>query len=113
MVRKKTLEAHSVQVMISQLKDSLYPSQREWAADGLTAANWKTHPQVVEALCTVAIEDPAPTVRGRCALSLAAMNIRTETALGVIHKLQADKDESVRAQAEEALKILEPVAAPH
>ncbi len=67
MVRKKSLEAHSIQVMMTQLKESLYPSQREWAAEGLTSANWKVHPQVVDALCAAAQNDPAPTVRCRCA----------------------------------------------
>ncbi len=113
MVRKKSLEAHSIQVMVTQLKESLYPSQREWAAEGLTSANWKIHPQVVDALCGAAQDDPAPSVRCRCALSLATMNVRTETALEVIHKLQTDKDEAVRAQADEALKILEPGNVPH
>jgi hypothetical protein len=112
LVRKKTLETHTVRVMISQLKDSLYPSQRERAAEGLTSANWKVHPQVVEALCRAALDDPAPAVRSRCAESLAAMNIRSEAALGVIHKLQADKDETVRAKADEALKVLEPTELP-
>jgi hypothetical protein len=113
MVRKKSLEAHSIQVMITQLKESLYPSQREWAAEGLTSANWKIHPQVVDALCGAAQDDPAPSVRCRCALSLATMNVRTETALEVIHKLQTDKDEAVRAQADEALKLLEAGNVPH
>ena len=108
MIRKKSLEAHSIRVMMVQLKESLYPSQREWAAEGLTSANWKVHPEVVEALCAAALEDPAPSVRARCAQSLAAMKVRSETALGVIHKLQADKDESVRAQADEAFKVLGP-----
>jgi hypothetical protein len=113
LVRKKTLETHTVRVMISQLKDSLYPSQRERAAEGLTSANWKVHPQVVEALCTAALDDPAPAVRGRCAESLAFMNVRSQAALGVIHKLQADKDEAVRSKADEAIKILEPEELPH
>jgi hypothetical protein len=106
MVRKKSLEAHSVRTMMGQLKDSLYPSQREWAAEGLTSANWKVHPQVIDALCTAALEDPAANVRARCAKSLAAMNVRSETALGVIRKLQADKDDAVRAEADEAFKVL-------
>ena len=106
MVRKKSLEAHSVHTMIGQLKDSLYPSQREWAAEGLTAANWKVHPQVIAALCTAALEDPAPSVRARCAKSLAAMNVRSEAALGAIRKLQTDKDDAVRAEADEAFKVL-------
>ena len=105
-VRKKSLEEHSVHTMLGHLKDSLYPSQREWAAEGLTSANWKVHPEVIEALCTAALEDPASSVRAQCAKSLAAMNVRSETALGVIRKLQADKDDLVHAEADEAFKVL-------
>ncbi len=113
LVRNKSLESHSIQVLMEKLKDSLYPSQREWAAEGLTSANWKVHPEVVEALCKAATDDPAPTVRARCAHSLAHMEIRTAKSLDAIHKLQADKDESVRTQADEALKILQPIAETH
>jgi hypothetical protein len=108
MVRKKSLETHSIQILLEKLKDSLYPSQREWAAEGLTSANWQVHPEIVEALCKAATEDPAPTVRARCAHSLAQMEIRSAKALDTIHKLQADKDEAVRAQADQALRILQP-----
>jgi hypothetical protein len=108
MVRKKSLETHSIQILLEKLKDSLYPSQREWAAEGLTSANWQVHPEIVEALCKAATDDPAPTVRARCAHSLAQMEIRSAKALDTIHKLQADGNEAVRAQADQALKSLLP-----
>jgi hypothetical protein len=112
MIRKKSLEGRSIQIMVGQLKDSLYPSQREWAAAGLTSANWKAHPEIVDALCIAALDDPAPGVRARCAHSLAAIDVRTERVLETIHKLQADKEESVRSEAEEALKLLQPADLP-
>jgi HEAT repeat protein len=74
----------------------------------LTSANWQVHPEIVEALCKAATDDPAPTVRARCAHCLAQMEIRSAKALDTIHKLQADKDEAVRAQADEAHRILQP-----
>jgi hypothetical protein len=113
LVRKKSLESHSVHVMVEQLKESLYPSQREWAAEGLTSANWKVHPEIVDALCKAATDDPAPTVRARCIHSLARMEVRSEKSLEAVHKLQSDKDETVRAQADEAMRLLKPAATPH
>jgi hypothetical protein len=112
-VRKKSLESHSIKVMLDQLRDSVFPSQREWAAGALCSANWKVHPEIAEALCKAAVEDPAPTVRARCLNTLAKMDERSARTMDTIHKLQADKDESVRAQADEAVKSLAPAATPH
>jgi hypothetical protein len=56
-------EAASVPQLMATLRGSLLPSQREWAADRLAELDWRTSPQVVDALVTAAHADPAATVR--------------------------------------------------
>src|SRR5262249_23095943 len=58
--------AQPVPQLLNMLQESLYPSQREWAADNLAGCDWRTHPHVVQALVTGAVKDPAATVRAGC-----------------------------------------------
>ena len=72
------MEGHTVRVMISQLKESLY-HQREQTAEGLTSVV-ESHPRVVEALCTAALEDrPRRFVVMR---KVGFMNVRSGQLLG-------------------------------
>src|SRR5205807_930693 len=48
---------------LAVLRDSLYPAQRELAADALAACDWQRQPQIVEALLQAARNDPAASVR--------------------------------------------------
>src|SRR5207253_5088527 len=66
-----------IKQMEVELRDSLYPSQREWAAANMAAVDWRTQPQVVGALLTAAKEDPASTVRASGLRSLATMKVNT------------------------------------
>src|SRR5262245_3716614 len=43
--------------LIQTLRESIYPSQREWAAESLARIDWRSHPQVFDALLTAARED--------------------------------------------------------
>src|SRR5262249_47893682 len=52
--------------LLFKLRESLYPSQRELAADQLARLDWKTQPQIVSALLLGAREDQAATVRAGC-----------------------------------------------
>jgi hypothetical protein len=88
------------------LRDSLYPSQRELAAQSLATADWHSHPTVVQLLTTAAKEDPAPTVRATCVRCLANMHVNTGPVLTVVRGLKNDKDPHVRQEAERALSIL-------
>jgi hypothetical protein len=96
----------NVHQMGATLRDSLYPSQREWAAESMAAVDWRTHPQVVQALTTAAKEDPAPSVRASCVRCLAAMKVNTVSVVTVVQGLKSDKDPRVRQEAERAWPIL-------
>jgi hypothetical protein len=94
--------------MLSTLHVSLYPSEREMAADSLAACDGRTHPHVVQALTTAATKDPAATVRAGCVRALAKMGVNTAPVLGVVQSLKSDADPRVRQAADEALGVLSP-----
>src|SRR5207237_6531015 len=96
----------NLQQMVVALRDSLYPSQRELAAQSLGAADWRTHPEVVQALTMAAKEDPAATVRAGCVRCLANMNANTPPVVALVRGLKNDSDSRVRQEAERALAIL-------
>jgi hypothetical protein len=98
--------AENIHQMEVTLRDSLYPSQREWAAESMAAVDWRTHPQVVQALTTAAKEDPAPTVRASCIRCLASMKVGTQPVIVVVRGLKNDSDQRVRQEAERASSIL-------
>ena len=102
----------SVPQMVTTLKDSLYPSQREWAAEQLSQSNGRGDPQVVQTLTTCAKEDPAASVRTACVHALAQMKVNTTEVTAVVQELKNDRDPRVRQEAEEALNTLG-VAATH
>ncbi len=98
--------AAGVPQMLATLKDSLYPSQREEAAEQLSELNWRMQPQIVESLMKSAREDPAATVRAACVHALAHMKVSTTEATALVRNLQSDRDPRVRHEAEEALNTL-------
>jgi hypothetical protein len=100
------LSPQSVQEMLTVLRDSLYPSQREWAVESLAALDWRMHGDVVQALLSGAREDPAASVRASCIRSLARMNVNTVTVVDAILARKADTDPRVRHEAERALAVL-------
>jgi hypothetical protein len=92
--------------MLTVLKMSSYPSQREWAANNLGTFDWHRHPVIVEALVTAAREDPAATVRAGCAYTLGRMHVTSEPVRATLRHLKEDRDPRVRADAEKALARL-------
>lgn len=92
----------TVQVM-QMLRDSDYPSQREWAADQLSDLNWRTYPQAVAVLVTAARTDPAPLVRVCCVRSLMKMQVNTVPVVSAVQELKSDTDPRVRDAVSEAL----------
>jgi hypothetical protein len=95
--------------LLMTLHVSLYPSQREWAADRLTACDWRSNPQVVDGLVKAARNDPAPLVRAGCVRALARMHASSEPAIAAVRDLRADADARVRQEAEDALAALQVV----
>jgi hypothetical protein len=96
----------AVTQMMSVLKDSLYPSQREYAAESLTVVDWQTNPQVTQALMTAARDDPAATVRAACARCLGKMHANTAPVVSTLEALKRDTDPRVRQEAGEACTML-------
>jgi hypothetical protein len=101
-----------MQSLLQQLRDSMLPSQREWAADKLASLDWRTHGPVVAALVQSAKEDPAATVRAGCIRSLVKMNANTAPVLAVIQSLKTDTDPRVQHEASEALARFAPAQGP-
>jgi hypothetical protein len=96
----------SVPQLLSLLRDSLYPSQREWAAQHLSAHDWHAQPEVVDGLLAAAREDPAPAVRAECVRALVRMKVETVPVVSAMQALKADTDPHVRQEAEQALTAL-------
>jgi HEAT repeat protein len=96
----------SVPQLLAMLKDALYPSQREEAADRLAALGVKAHPAILDNLLAAAKEDPAATVRASCVRSLARLNVDRPDVIAAIQALKSDKDEHVRQEANQALLTL-------
>jgi hypothetical protein len=90
------------------LRDSLYPSQREWAAGRLGGLDWRTNGDAVQALVVAARQDPAPSVRAACVRTLAHMRVNTVPVVRAIQALKADGDPRVLHEVEEALAVLAP-----
>jgi hypothetical protein len=99
-------EHASLPQLLSTLKDSLYPSQREWAAEKLATLDWHKESRIVDSLTRAAHEDPAPTVRAACVHCLAQMRLNTMPVVSVLQSLQRDNDPRVRHEVEQALAAL-------
>ena len=108
----RMVQSAAEQQMLAALHGSLFPSQREWAAEGLATLDWRIHPEIVQALVTAAREDPAPTVRVACLHDLTKMQVSTMLVVEAVQKCMGDQDPRVRQEAEQALAILHP-ATPH
>lgn len=92
--------------LMATLRDSLYPSQRELAAEKLCTVNWQSNPEVVGALVTAAREDPAATVRAGCVRCLVKMKVNTPTVVATIQALKSDPDLRVRQEVDRATSIM-------
>jgi hypothetical protein len=98
------LLADGVAQMLGVLKDSVYPSQREYAAECLSNVDWRTNPQVADSLLTAARQDPAASVRAGCVRCLAKMNLDSTAMMNTLQALKMDTDPRVRQEVEAALQ---------
>jgi hypothetical protein len=89
--------------LVSTLHNSIYPSEREMAADALAGVDARRQPEVVQALVTAARTDPAPLVRVGAVRSLARMRISSEPVITAIKGLKDDPDPRVRQAANQCL----------
>jgi hypothetical protein len=100
----------SASELLMTLQTSLYPSQREWAVDRLTACDWHADSRIVDGLVKSARTDPAPLVRAGCLRALARMRAASEVTLAAARELKADTDSRVRQEAETTLGVLQSAA---
>lgn len=96
----------STQEMMTVLRNSFYPDQREWAATHLATTENKADPLVMQVLLVSAREDTAPIVRAACVRSLSTMGANTPAAHSVLQALKSDPDPRVRVAADKALQTL-------
>jgi hypothetical protein len=108
---EQSAEARALPQLLEMLENSMYPSQREWAADKLATYDWRTHNTVVQALVTAAGKDPAATVRAACVRALGKMNVTTVPVITTIQALKSDHDLRVRQEVEQTLAVLIPTGA--
>jgi hypothetical protein len=97
-----------LQSLLNQMRDSMLPSQREWAADKLAEYDWRQQPQIVDAMMQSAKDDPAASVRAGCVHTLAKMNVNTPPVIATIRSLRSDPDQRVQREASDALAKLAP-----
>jgi hypothetical protein len=100
------------QQLNGMLRDALYPSQREWAAEKLSALDCKQNEAAVQTLTQVLHDDPAPSVRAACIRSLARMKADSYAVVSAIQSAKKDADARVCNEAEEALAVLAPATTP-
>jgi len=91
----------SVAQLLQMLRESDFPSQREWAAEQLSAT--RSNPEAVQGLVTAAKTDPAPMVRVCCVRSLMKMQANTVPVVTAVQELKNDADPRVRDAVGEAL----------
>ena len=96
--------AAAIITSISALRDSIYPEEREKAAEALGAFDGWSNPNAVQALIEAARSDAAPTVRAASLHSLTRMNIHSAPVASVAQALKTDPDPRVRIEAAQALQ---------
>jgi hypothetical protein len=95
--------------LLAILANSLYPSQREWAVDRLSALDWRSQPQIVESLLLAVRDDPAPPVRAACIRALVKMKASTTYVVQTLLTVKkTEKDGQVRNEADIALGVFLP-----
>jgi hypothetical protein len=95
---RPVIDTQTPKLLVS-LKESLLPSEREMAAEGLRQCDWKANPQVVASLTEAARTDPSPMVRVACIKTLGVMKVNAEPVLQTLELLSVDQDVRIREEA--------------
>ncbi|GIW78755.1 MAG: hypothetical protein KatS3mg105_0562 [Gemmatales bacterium] len=101
-----------VQELLMVLRNSIYAMQREWAVKQLGRCDWRSHPEVVDALLTAVRHDESANVRITCLRTLADMDVQTQSVISTIRALRTHPDPRIEKEAENALKRLLAANAP-
>jgi hypothetical protein len=91
---------------LALLREPTFPINRVWAAESLQHADPTTHAQVIPALVQAARTDEVPAVRSACVRSLVQLSPRNGDVMNTLRTLQADPDNGVRQEAQNALRQL-------
>jgi hypothetical protein len=92
--------------LMGVVQNDISPAQREWAAASLGKLSWRTHPEVVDVLLSVATRDTSATVRVECVHSLAEMDANMMAVMNALQILQSDRDPRVQREVSQALARL-------
>jgi hypothetical protein len=96
----------SVPKLLSVLKDSDTPAQREWAADCLAGADCKAHPEIIPAVLNAAKADASASVRIASIRTLAKVHAGGPDVIVGLNSLTSDSDANVRKEANQAVSQL-------
>jgi len=89
--------------VVSTLRESLYPAERESAVIALGYQDLRAQPDAVQTLLVAARHDPAGTVRAACVRCLARQQLYNEQIVNTFNELKNDQDPRVRLEVEQAL----------
>jgi hypothetical protein len=92
--------------LLGILRSGLFAPHRAWAAEQLANLDWRTSPQVVDALLLSAHQDPEPSVRAGCIRALVAMRVPASRISTTLQSLLGDADPLVRQEAARGLASL-------
>jgi hypothetical protein len=93
----------NVAQMISVVRDSISPAQREWAILSVASMDLRRNPEIMEVVLTTARQDPAATVRAACVHVLARQELNLPPVVVAFQALKDDPDPRVRQEVEQAL----------
>jgi hypothetical protein len=96
----------SVPKLLSVLKESDTPAQREWAADCIAGANCASHPEIVPAVLSASKTDSSPIVRIACIHTLDKVHAHGPDVIMALNVLTNDPDPNVRKEAAQAMSHL-------
>jgi hypothetical protein len=95
-----------VPMLLTVLRNSVNPFQREWAVDSLATCDWRGQTDVANVVIKAAREDSAATVRAACARCLGGRQMNTPQVVSTLQALKTDPDPRVQHAATEALQRL-------
>jgi hypothetical protein len=92
--------------MLALLRESIYPEQREWAAENMSSFDWHLSPEIAEGLMTTAQKDTVVAVRTACIRCMVRMEINTPQVRNVLETLKTEKEPQIQKEAKKALAKL-------
>jgi hypothetical protein len=102
----------SVPQLLNVLKESDTAAQREWAADCLSGANCKAHPEVIPAVLRTAKSDSSAIVRAACIRTLDKVHAQGPDVVVGLNSLANDPDPTVQKEATQAMSHINATSTP-